>query len=99
MGSEPLIAYEARCLTPSPPPRQRAYFSKESHVSRQHSPAEPFAKGLAELRELSSRHRCPIMCAEAVCWRCHRRIISDYLLEKANASCILLGPVMLRRPA
>ncbi|WP_245267578.1 MULTISPECIES: DUF488 domain-containing protein [unclassified Mesorhizobium] len=35
---------------------------------------------MAELRELSSRHRCPIMCAEAVWWRCHRRIISDYLL-------------------
>ena len=30
---------------------------------------EPFAKGLAQLRELGSRHRCAIMCAEAVWWR------------------------------
>ena len=41
---------------------------------------EPFASGLAQLREQGSRHRCTIMCAEAVWWRCHRRIITDYLL-------------------
>ncbi|CAB3687360.1 DUF488 domain-containing protein [Paraburkholderia rhynchosiae] len=40
----------------------------------------PFQKGLAELRELGHRHRCAIMCSEAVWWRCHRRIITDYLL-------------------
>ena len=41
---------------------------------------EPFASGLAQLREQGSQHRCTIMCAETVWWRCHRRIISDYLL-------------------
>lgn len=40
----------------------------------------PFAAGLARLRALGSQHRCAIMCAEAVWWRCHRRIIADYLL-------------------
>nr|WP_237614169.1 DUF488 domain-containing protein [Pseudomonas fluorescens] len=30
--------------------------------------------------ELSQHQRCVIMCAEAVWWRCHRRIIADYLL-------------------
>lgn len=29
---------------------------------------------------LSRTRRCAIMCAEAVWWRCHRRIIADYLL-------------------
>ncbi|MEV8641580.1 DUF488 domain-containing protein [Mesorhizobium ciceri] len=53
--------------------------------------AEPFAKGLAELQELSSRHRCPIMCAEAVWWRCHRRIISDYLLGEGERVMHTLG--------
>jgi uncharacterized protein (DUF488 family) len=40
----------------------------------------PFTGGMARLRERGSGHRCAIMCAEAVWWRCHRRIIADYLL-------------------
>lgn len=39
-----------------------------------------FRAGLAELRALAGEHRCAVMCAEAVWWRCHRRIIADYLL-------------------
>lgn len=42
------------------------------------SPA--FHDGFAQLLELGNRHCCAIMCAEAVWWRCHRRIIADYLL-------------------
>ena len=41
---------------------------------------EPFRAGLAELRGLTEQHVCAIMCAEAVWWRCHRRIVADYLL-------------------
>lgn len=41
---------------------------------------EAFRAGLDELIALSCTHRCAIMCAEAVWWRCHRRIIADYLL-------------------
>ena len=51
----------------------------------------PFATGLAELRELGERHRCAIMCAEAVWWRCHRRIIADYLLAAGNEVRHILG--------
>lgn len=40
----------------------------------------PFAAGLARLRDRGRQHKCAIMCAEAVWWRCHRRIITDYLL-------------------
>ncbi len=40
----------------------------------------PFRAGLAELRETGARQRTAIMCAEAVWWRCHRRLIADYLL-------------------
>lgn len=39
-----------------------------------------FRAGLRELRALATGHRPAIMCAEAVWWRCHRRIIADYLL-------------------
>lgn len=40
----------------------------------------PFRSGFDELLALAGEHRCAIMCAEAVWWRCHRRIITDYLL-------------------
>jgi uncharacterized protein (DUF488 family) len=39
-----------------------------------------FGQGLGELRALGEAHICAIMCAEAVWWRCHRRIITDYLV-------------------
>jgi uncharacterized protein (DUF488 family) len=41
-----------------------------------------FACGLAELRALGRERRTAIMCAEAVWWRCHRRIIADYLIAE-----------------
>src|SRR5262245_52780332 len=41
---------------------------------------DAFRGGLAELMALARDRRCAIMCAEAVWWRCHRRIIADYLL-------------------
>lgn len=40
-----------------------------------------FRSGLDELERLAGDHRCAIMCAEAVWWRCHRRIVADYLLS------------------
>jgi uncharacterized protein (DUF488 family) len=52
---------------------------------------EPFASGLAQLREQGSQHRCTIMCAEAVWWRCHRRIITDYLLAAGEQVMHILG--------
>jgi uncharacterized protein (DUF488 family) len=42
---------------------------------------EPFREGL-ELRALAGEHTCAIMCAEAVWWRCHRRLVADYLLTE-----------------
>ncbi|MGI8548507.1 MAG: DUF488 family protein [Gemmatimonadaceae bacterium] len=41
---------------------------------------DAFRAGLDELLALAREHRCAIVCAEAVWWRCHRRIITDYLL-------------------
>src|ERR1700675_4139465 len=52
---------------------------------------EPFREGLAELRDLADAQVCAIMCAEAVWWRCHRRIVSDYLLAGGVAVAHILG--------
>lgn len=43
---------------------------------------DAFRAGLDELVALAREHSCAIMCAEAVWWRCHRRIISDSLLAR-----------------
>jgi len=43
---------------------------------------DAFRAGLEELIALGSRQNCAIMCAEAVWWRCHRRIIADYLIAR-----------------
>ena len=51
-----------------------------------------FRAGLDELLALASAHRCAIMCAEAVWWRCHRRIITDYLLARGIPVEHILGP-------
>jgi uncharacterized protein (DUF488 family) len=52
---------------------------------------EDFRAGLVRLRELGSQRRTAIMCAEAVWWRCHRRIIADYLLAAGEAVFHILG--------
>lgn len=53
---------------------------------------ERFAEGLRELRDLGAVQRTAIMCAEAVWWRCHRRIIADYLLAAGEQVLHILGP-------
>lgn len=51
-----------------------------------------FRSGLARLQELGRGERCAVMCAEAVWWRCHRRIIADYLIASGADVFHILGP-------
>ena len=46
--------------------------------------SDAFGAGLDELLDLASKRRVAIMCAEAVWWRCHRRIIADYLIARGR---------------
>ncbi|WP_228121481.1 DUF488 domain-containing protein [Gluconobacter cerevisiae] len=43
---------------------------------------EDFHHGLVQLIELGQQATVAIMCAEVLWWRCHRRIITDYLLAR-----------------
>jgi len=52
---------------------------------------DAFREGLDQLRALARDHCCAIMCAEAVWWRCHRRIIADYLLAGGTPVMHILG--------
>lgn len=53
---------------------------------------EAFRAGLDELEGLAGDHCCAIMCAEAVWWRCHRRIVADYLMVQGIAVAHIMGP-------
>ena len=74
-------------------PRQvNGFWENQSfHNYADYALSEEFAAALDELLALASDRRCAIMCAEAVWWRCHRRIISDYLLERGRAVLHLMG--------
>ncbi len=50
-----------------------------------------FRAGLAELSDLAHTQVCAIMCAEAVWWRCHRRIITDYLISEGGRVFHIMG--------
>src|SRR5204863_8874189 len=50
------------------------------HNYADYAMGDAFAAGLARLRELALQVPTAVMCAEALWWRCHRRIIADYLL-------------------
>ena len=44
-----------------------------------HMESEEFRDAIKELLQVASERRVAVMCAEAVWWRCHRSLISDYL--------------------
>ena len=50
-----------------------------------------FRAGLARLISLGEQQRCALMCSEAVWWRCHRRIVSDYLLARGETVLHIMG--------
>lgn len=50
-----------------------------------------YEEGYSRLVALGRDCRCAIMCAEAVWWRCHRRIIADHLLCRGEAVFHLMG--------
>jgi uncharacterized protein (DUF488 family) len=66
--------------------------NKSFHNYADYAMGEQFREGLTRLRELGRVQCCAIMCAEAVWWRCHRRIIADYLLAAAEAVFHIMGP-------
>ena len=63
------------------PEEVNAFWQNASfHNYADYAMGEAFAQGLARLRELGAQAPCAVMCAEALWWRCHRRIIADYLI-------------------
>jgi uncharacterized protein (DUF488 family) len=46
-----------------------------------------FDEGLAQLRELAAAQSTAMMCAEALWWRCHRRLVADRLVLAGDTVC------------
>jgi uncharacterized protein (DUF488 family) len=73
-------------------PSINAFWENPSfHNYADYAMGEEFRVGLNRLLHLGSGKRCAIMCAEAVWWRCHRRIIADYLLASGSTVFHILG--------
>ena len=51
-----------------------------------------FRSGLRKLLKLGRKSKCAIMCAETLWWRCHRRIIADYLITAGETVFHVFGP-------
>ena len=74
------------------PPDVNGYWENQSfHNYADYALSPAFEHGLDRLIELAAEHPTAIMCAEAVWWRCHRRIIADYLLERGLPVVHLMG--------
>jgi uncharacterized protein (DUF488 family) len=74
------------------PSEVNAYWENASfHNYADYALSSDFASGLNGLLKLSTERTCAIMCAEAVWWRCHRRIIADYLLARGRTVLHLMG--------
>lgn len=74
------------------PPETNGFWENRSfHNYADYALSGEFERGLEQLLELAAERRTAIMCAEAVWWRCHRRIIADYLLLRGRSVIHLVG--------
>ena len=98
--SEYQIGYEhipalggRRGRQPNCPADVNAFWDNQSfHNYADYALGQEFQPGLARLREVGHAIPCVTMCAEAVWWSCHRRIIADYLLAAGEAVFHIMGP-------
>jgi uncharacterized protein (DUF488 family) len=71
--------------SPNVAPETNGFWENRSfHNYADYALSEDFAGGLDQLLELADARPTAIMCAESVWWRCHRRIIADYLLLRGR---------------
>ena len=76
----------------SVPPEVNGYWENRSfHNYADYALSDEFEGGLEQLMTLAADRPTAIMCAEAVWWRCHRRIIADYLLLRGRDVIHLMG--------
>lgn len=71
-----------RTLSRDIPPEVNAFWNNRSfHNYADYALSPAFRAGLARLLDAAGKSRTAIMCAEALWWRCHRRIVADYAMN------------------
>jgi uncharacterized protein (DUF488 family) len=81
-----------RGKTRSAAPDVNAFWTNKSfHNYADYALSDRFRAGLEHLRDEGHRRRCAIMCSEAVWWRCHRRIVADYLIGTGETVFHIMG--------
>lgn len=69
-----------------------AFWTNESfHNYADYALSAPFHAGLDHLLDEGRKRRCAMMCSEAVWWRCHRRIVADYLIARGETVFHIMG--------
>jgi len=77
--------------TPVPAEINGFWTNLSFHNYADYALSENFRTGLEHLIAEGRKRRCAIMCSEAVWWRCHRRIIADYLIARDQPVFHILG--------
>jgi uncharacterized protein (DUF488 family) len=75
-----------------PPEVNGFWVNRSFHNYADYALSGEFRTGLNRLLVLADNCCCAIMCAEAVWWRCHRRIVADYLLHEGREVFHLMAP-------
>ena len=74
------------------PDTVNAFWDNRSfHNYADYALSDDYAAGLEQLVRAARLRPTAIMCSEAVWWRCHRRIIADYLLHRGWQVCHIMG--------
>ncbi len=82
----------------SVPSQVNGFWTNESfHNYADYALSLEFQRGLDQLLDGGSKQRCAIMCSEAVWWRCHRRIVADYLIANGETVFHIMGEGRLER--
>jgi uncharacterized protein (DUF488 family) len=75
----------------APPDLNGLWTNTSFHNYADYALTEPFQIGLRRLLAAGRHRRCAVMCAEAVWWRCHRRIVADHLLAHGETVLHIMG--------
>lgn len=75
-----------------PPERNGLWRNASFHRYADYAGTPEFRAGLEQLLALGQGGRCALMCAEVLWWRCHRRIVADYLLARGETVFHIMGP-------
>jgi len=93
IGYQHIAALGGRRSKSDVPAPVNAFWQHASfHNYSDYAMSETFHAAFERLRELGHARTSAMMCAEAVWWRCHRRIIADYLLAAGETVLHIMSP-------